>query len=498
MSNTAKVNLFERLYLPAWVPAAVILVLALLIRLIGLGAESAWIDEGYSLALARHSVSEIIRGTAADQHPPLYYLLLHFWLMMGKNVFYARLLSVILGVINVYQVLVFGRQLKGQWLGLGAALLLAVNPMHVWYSQEIRQYMLLVVLTTASTMEFWACLQGKRRWWTYGIFTLLALYTQYFAVFIIFAQVLFGIGWAIWKREKRFLLSWIITLVGVGFLFTSWLPTVINQFLHHTMPWIGEPEAGQIRDVPLRLIFGSGVLVLPDWMRWLGLIGFVCILLWIIWRLYKRQVEKPSVLAFLAIWGIAPYLAISCISFVYPLFQFKQFLILLPPLLMLATAITELFPLWWKYLLYLCLLMIPLFSLIYQQATLSKDDWRGLSAYIEANSQKGDLVYTNPAGASLALDLYLDPLIKVKGYPPDFDILTGGWRGQPLTPENAAQELSALNQISDRLWLVEFFPEFWDKDGLFPAWLADHAELLDDQWFGNIHLRLYQFGQALP
>ena len=498
MSQKYHFSFFEKLQKQPWVPAVSILILALAVRLLGLGAESAWIDEGYSLALARHSIPEIIRGTAADQHPPLYYLLLHFWLLLGSSVFNARLLSVFLGVLNVYQALIFGRKLGRPELGIGAALLLTINPMHVWYSQEARQYMLLVVLTTASMMAFWDCLQGKRRWLMYGLYTLLSLYTQYFTAFIMLAQALLVIGWAVWRRDKRIVPRWCGTILGFGFLFLPWLPTAVNQFLYHTMPWIGEPAAGEVRDIPLRLILGSGVLGLPGWLRWLGLVGFVILLIWMFWRLYKGRVELPQMLTFLSVWGLLPLVTISLLAVVYPLFQFKQYLILLLPLLMLATVIAGLFPRWWKYLVYLCLLLIPIFSLVYQQATLSKDDWRGLSAYIEANHQAGDIIYTNPAGASLALELYLDSSYLVMGYPPDFAILTGGWRGQTTTAEITAQQLSSIATVSKRLWLVEFFPEFWDTGKLIPAWLEGHAMLLDDQHFGNIHLRLYRIKQTVP
>jgi hypothetical protein len=388
--------------------------------------------------------------------------------------------------------------LRGQWLGFGAALLLAVNPMHVWYSQEIRQYILLVVLTTASMMEFCACLDGKRRWWTYGLFTLFALYTQYFAIFILLAQVVLGIAYLVREHNKSFLRGWIFSLLIVVLLFVPWLPIAINQFVNHTISWIGEPGAGQVRDIPLRLILGSGIVALPDLILWFGFAVIIFTFLWVLRRLYKRQIEATRVFTLLIAWSLVPYLAISSVSKFYPLFQFKQFLILLPAFLMLLTAILELFPRWWKYVLYLSFLIIPLASLAYQQITLSKDDWRGLSAHIEANYQPGDVVYTNPAAAALALDLYLDSPIVVKGYPPDYDILTGGWDGQQITPDIVEQELSSLAEGSDRLWLVEFSPEFWDSHGFLPAWIEENAVLLDDMQYGNIRLQLYQFEQSSP
>lgn len=498
MSNLIRGRIFTRPPISAWLSWVVILVVALALRLAGLGAESAWIDEGYSLALARHSIQEIIIGTAADQHPPLYYLILHLWLLLGENIFNARMLSVILGTMNVYQILVFGYRIGGRWLSLGAGVLLAINPMHVWYSQEARQYMLLTVLATASMKEYWACLQGKRRWFVFGLFMLLALYTQYFTIFIIFAQVPILILTTYQIKSRILIQKWFFTMAIVGLLFLPWLPTAINQFLHHTMPWIGEPAVGEIRDVPLRLVLGSGVLILPEWLRWLGLVVLAVIFFVQLWRLLAKQTEEISSFVFLSVWGLLPYLTISLVSMFCPVFQFKQFLLLLPSFLMLATATVGLYSHWWKYGVYLCLLLIPMFSLVYQQVTLSKDDWRGLSAYIESSHENGDVIYTNPAGASLALDLYLDPSITVKGYPPDFSILTGGWEGEVVTSEVAARQMSSIAISSKRVWLVEFFPEFWDSKGLLPTWLQNNASMLDIQYFGNIHLRLYQFAQSEP
>jgi 4-amino-4-deoxy-L-arabinose transferase-like glycosyltransferase len=417
---------------------------------------------------------------------------------LGDGIVYARLLSVILGVINVYQVLVIGRRLGGIWFGLGGALLLAVNPMHVWYSQEIRQYMLLTVLMTESMSAFWSCLQGKQRWLSYGLFTVLSFYTHYFTVFIVTAHALLAVVWTFWQGQKTILRTWFLTILGVGLCFLPWLPTAINQFLYHTMPWIGEPEAGEVRDIPERLLLGSGILILPDWLRWLGLAAFVGLITWLFWVTSKKKIGSMQVLIFVSSWALIPYLLISATSFFYPIFQFKQFLMLLPAFVLLAVLLVSSFPGRWRALAYICLLMLPVFTLGYQQATLSKDDWHGLADYVEMNFEGGDIVYSNPAGASLALDLYLTSPIPLKGYPPDFNILTGGWEGETLTSNIGNQQLSTISENVKRLWLVEFFPEFWDPDRLLPTLLEEQATLLDNKWFGNIHLRLYQIEPISP
>ncbi|MGW8145003.1 MAG: glycosyltransferase family 39 protein, partial [Anaerolineales bacterium] len=191
-----------------YIAIGLIILLAAILRLWNLGSESAWIDEAYSITLARHSILDILKGTAADQHPPLYYLLLKFWLLFGSGVTYARFLSVIIGVINVGQVLHFGYRTAGIAIGILAGLLVAISPMHVWYSQEIRMYILLVSLTTASTAALWWALKDNKLWqWSaYCLFSILSLYTQYFAAFIFFAQGVWILIW-VW-RERQFNKLW--------------------------------------------------------------------------------------------------------------------------------------------------------------------------------------------------------------------------------------------------------------------------------------------------
>jgi 4-amino-4-deoxy-L-arabinose transferase-like glycosyltransferase len=474
-----------------FVAASVILV-ALVIRLIGLGAESGWIDEAYSIGLARYPVMQIIQGTASDQHPPLYYLLLHIWMLFGSGVTYARLLSALLGTLNVFQVMAFGWKVSGKWLGIVGALLLAISPFHVWYSQEVRQYMLLACLTTAATIELWNCLHGARHWWQYYIFVILAIYTQYFAIFIFLAHAVLVVSWAYRERNRKLVINWIITMIGTGLAFAPWLPIAVNQFLYHTMPWIGEPAAGDLRDIALRLLLGNGVVILPGLLRWGILLFLVGLAGWILYKYRPRDQEFRWGLGFIALWALIPFLAISIIAIFYPVFQFKQYLIMLAPLLLAVTRIALVIPNPWKFVSLALLVLASGLTLGYQQQVLSKDDWRGVAHYIEIDYENGDLVYGNPAASSLALGLYWEKPLPFKGYPPSYDILHGGWVGQPLTLQMADEVLTTSTQGYKRVWLVEFFPQLWDSNEYLSTWLKIHGVLLDDKKFGAIHLRIYK------
>jgi uncharacterized membrane protein len=80
-----------------------------------------------------------------DQHPPLYYLLLHYWLpLTGETPYYVRLLSVLFGMGTIPLIYLIGKRLSGVGVGVVAAMLLALSPFNIYFAQEGRMYTLLM------------------------------------------------------------------------------------------------------------------------------------------------------------------------------------------------------------------------------------------------------------------------------------------------------------------------------------------------------------------
>ena len=72
------------------------------LRVFQLGQQSLWYDEGFSLYLSSQDIATITSTTAADIHPPLYYYVLHYWLIaVGSSEFAVRYLSLLWGVLSV-------------------------------------------------------------------------------------------------------------------------------------------------------------------------------------------------------------------------------------------------------------------------------------------------------------------------------------------------------------------------------------------------------------
>jgi uncharacterized membrane protein len=193
-----------------------ILLLAGVIRFWRLSYHSIWFDEAVSLQWASSAPSWTWQKTFTlleDKHPPVYYLALHYWrelidlVGLERNDVALRAFGSLLGVLTVVGVLLLVRRLSGRTIALIAGLLVAISPVLVWYSQELRMFQ------PATTALVWVgyCLlrawQTDQRWqrfgWWVGLILSLeaALYSYLFSAFVLPAAGLTLIG--LWLGQAR-------------------------------------------------------------------------------------------------------------------------------------------------------------------------------------------------------------------------------------------------------------------------------------------------------
>ena len=116
------------------------------LRFYQIGSEGLWLDEAFSVWMSWQPVGKLLGWLVRiDQHPPLYYLLLHFWMALGDDEATVRALSALFGTLTVPVMYLVGRRLADKRVGLLAALILAVSPFHVRFAQEARMYTLLAL-----------------------------------------------------------------------------------------------------------------------------------------------------------------------------------------------------------------------------------------------------------------------------------------------------------------------------------------------------------------
>jgi len=174
-------------------------------------ARSIWWDESLSLYRAQRSVPYILSNridfsgiSTTDQHPPLYFLLLHgFVQLCGESDLVLRFPSAAFATLIVPLLYAMGCRLRGSRAGLLAALFGALSPFYLWYAQEARMYTMLTALGLCALYALWRAVTEQRRSWG-ALFLLsaaLAAATQYlYSLLLICLGIL---AFSLWPRNRR-------------------------------------------------------------------------------------------------------------------------------------------------------------------------------------------------------------------------------------------------------------------------------------------------------
>jgi mannosyltransferase len=126
----------------------------LILRVWEISTKGLWLDEAFSVWLSWQPLGDLLSWVVKiDQHPPLYYTLLHFWIKIaGDNPNDVRMLSAILGTLTIPVMFLLGHRLMGTAVGLLAALILALSPFHVRFAQETRMYTTLTLTASLALL----------------------------------------------------------------------------------------------------------------------------------------------------------------------------------------------------------------------------------------------------------------------------------------------------------------------------------------------------------
>ena len=366
---------------------AAILFLAVFLRLVNLN-QSFWLDEAAQVIESARQLSQQL-NIVSDFHPPLYHLILHFWLILGKSEVWARLPSVFFGVGSVFLIYRLGKVLFTSNAGLLSALFLAVSPYHVWYSQEARPYMLFVFVSLLSTYFL-----VKSNWKLYKVAIILSLYSLYFAPFLILGHFVY-----VYLTQKNQLKNFIKSVIISTLFFLPWVPSFLEQLKVGSggffTGWQNVVSVSPIKLLPLtfaKFIYGRGTIenniiysaiLLPE-------------LLVFLISLYKifRFKNKPEILTFF----FMPLISAFLISFIIPVTAPQRLIFLLPfYCLILGIGITKLSGV--KRI--LCIVIIVVISIlgIYDYYT---------NPYVQREQWREAIDFTENDGGTLALFVFPD------------------------------------------------------------------------------------------
>ena len=257
-----------------------IALVATALRVYRLGADSLWYDETVSVYLAGSGLPELLRHTAADIHPPGYYLLLRGWLLlMGYGdgragpgsiglEWSAAFLSLAAGLILVAVAYAAGRRVAGRTAGLAAAALVAISPYNVWYGQEVRMYTWGALAAALATYALVRAMDGdhrRRRWWAaYAATAAAGMYLlHYFAFFLVAANICVALI-VLTQRRRAAAGRWLAANGAALLLYLPWLPVAWRQaFDPPVPPWRTAPSLlSALRESVVAAALGQSA---PEW-----------------------------------------------------------------------------------------------------------------------------------------------------------------------------------------------------------------------------------------
>lgn len=164
------------------------------LRISTMSTRSFWLDETTSIRQASWSIAEMLDLMSNNVHPPLFHTLLHYWIAtMGRSELTVRMFAVAWGLLAIPLIYWLAATIYDRRVGLVTALLVALSPFFIWYSQEARMYTMMLVFAIVATGALWKGLEGGRfRWWAvYSLATAAGLMTQYFFGFLLAGHAIF-------------------------------------------------------------------------------------------------------------------------------------------------------------------------------------------------------------------------------------------------------------------------------------------------------------------
>jgi 4-amino-4-deoxy-L-arabinose transferase-like glycosyltransferase len=500
-----------------------------MLRVYRLGAQNIWWDEGLAIWSVRKSFSGTTLWTAADVHPPLYFWLLWPWTRLtGESEFAARYITLIFGVLTVALAYALAHRIAGWRLGLLAASLVAVSRFEVWWSQEMRMYMLAGTCGLLAT--YWlvrtvgvrparghrdvgAADRSDRRWWAarpwawYVLSMLGALYTVYLSAVFVIAHNLWVLWLAIRNRlpaRGAYLRRWILAQVTIGALLLPWLALSIPRM----RSWRIVEEPPTLRFVAqlwaTLLATGTSTDIGAAWLPtavillvlFMGLLSTSRIIHHVSRSTYHSLLIILFLLPPLLVWAVTQPRSI----FYSPRIEARYLVpFAAPAYVLLAAGIWGLWRRWRPVgigaLAVVVGVAIWALPTHYRDRYL-RDELQTMTQVIRAYVQPGDAVVLVSGNRYPIFLYYYERTWDAGDSPPPVYRLPGG--GEEFDAANVADKVEPIAARHDRLWLAEVDRQLQDPAGLAQTWLGEHRQRILSLGFDHNALHLYAGSPGEP
>ncbi|HEY3142501.1 MAG TPA: glycosyltransferase family 39 protein [Acidimicrobiales bacterium] len=249
---------------PSWaISAAVAAAVAVGVALRFYSRSNLWLDEALSVNIARLSLGDLLDALRHDGHPPLYYLLLHYWMdLVGDGDNAVRLLSGFFGVACLPLAWIAGRRVAGSAGARWTVVVVALSPYAIRYSTETRMYSLVMLLVLAGYLLVNDALHDPKTWRlvSIAVITGLLLLSHYWAFWLVAAVGLMLLWrWRQRPASRAATARVVVAVAGGGLLFLPWLSGFLYQSRHTGTPWAQPVRPTMLIEMTLQDLGGGEV-----------------------------------------------------------------------------------------------------------------------------------------------------------------------------------------------------------------------------------------------
>lgn len=218
------------------------------VRYFNINYSSLWSDELYTILSVHpdNSWYEILYLQKGHQ-APLYFVILKIWtLLFSYNEFYARLLPIIGGVFGIVAIALLGKLIKNEKLGLIMAVLVAFNPMLIYYSLENRPYSFCFLFAVLSLMLHFII--NKKKSGSFLFFFIKSVVDvslwllHHFGIFLIFTEFVFDVILYIREKDRRLFVRKLISYFITGLLYAPWFLFGFLDSVKMSSYWLKETD----------------------------------------------------------------------------------------------------------------------------------------------------------------------------------------------------------------------------------------------------------------
>ena len=477
------------------------IILGFTLRFVGLGVHSLWVDELLTLKNAHIGEPGILSWVKQNLQGPAISLMMHYWAGLGTTEVVLRLPFAVAGALTIPATYLLVRELAGRWTGLSTAFLLALSPIHIWYSQEIRGYAFVMLFSVLATYFFveWRKEGSPRSLALYALMVFGGLLCNLSMAFLALVHFLYLL---LRRRRPREIAWWLAAMCVVLIAFSPWLQEIMAR-VHPERVVTGEVETSLISGSELSAmaipysvyVFGVGYTLGPS-KRDLQvereaslrrdapyiLLGTVAAGIPLLVGLVGAARSDRNLLTLVLLWLAVPALVVTVLAARnIRVFNPRYLLVALPAyVLLLGTGAARMSRTRFAVLLLPLLIAVTLsIHNYYSDPHYAKDDFRAAAQAIRADYRPGDTVVG--VYSSEPLEFYLSGLADVHVYS----------RDDMASRESMEARSRQLAEKGKRVWLSLCRTWQVDPNGYIHAWFEDNLDRLEYHSFAGVDIILY-------